>query len=356
MPSSRAAELSSRERTTTVASPPSAAGTSSSVPTDLDAPRRADVGERDVGELARRVGEDADPHAGRLEAAEQRADVGARPEVDAARGRRRSAASSGRQSPSRSSRAPRPRCDPPARRAPRASAARRPRASRSRAGACPRARRRDRGRWPAPRSMLDSRSKPASGKGTPVQVRDGPAAVRGDASPPHATGLRAWEGGGEGSPESEDLSLAAHPEPLAEGGFVLRRSLVLLAVLVAAALSLAGRSRPRRSCTSGSKARPQTIFGATEPRVFGDERARRAPVDGAAPRSSIAHVTHSSFGPYVDQIGFYPGVGPGGLGLQGERRLAARRRRPGAAEGRRPRALVLRARSGSPAARRRSTL
>ena len=39
---------------------PSAASTSSSVPTDLDAPRGADMGERDVGELARRVGEDAD--------------------------------------------------------------------------------------------------------------------------------------------------------------------------------------------------------------------------------------------------------------------------------------------------------
>src|SRR5438874_74138 len=32
--------------------------------------------------------------------------------------------------------------------------------------------------------MLDSRHKPASGEGTPVQVRDGPAAVRGDALPP----------------------------------------------------------------------------------------------------------------------------------------------------------------------------
>src|SRR5207253_7919775 len=55
--------------------------------------------------------------------------------------------------------------------------------------------------------------------------------VRGDASPPRRHWARAWEGGGGGSPESEDLPPAAHPEPLAEGGFVLRRSLILVAAL-----------------------------------------------------------------------------------------------------------------------------
>ena len=52
------------------------------MPNRLDAPRRADVRERDLGELARRVGEDADPHTRRLQAAELRARLGARPEVD----------------------------------------------------------------------------------------------------------------------------------------------------------------------------------------------------------------------------------------------------------------------------------
>src|SRR5438477_11014767 len=61
--------------------------------------------------------------------------------------------------------------------------------------------------------MLDSRHKPASGKGTPVQVRDGPAAVWGDALPPRRHWVATWEGGGRGSPESEDLSPAANPNP-----------------------------------------------------------------------------------------------------------------------------------------------
>ena len=42
------------------------------------------------------------------------------------------------------------------------------------------------------------------------------------------------------------------------------------------------------------------------------------------------HVTTTSFGPYVDQIAARPGHER--VGVQGERRLAARRRRPGAAQ------------------------
>ena len=53
------------------------------------------------------------------------------------------------------------------------------------------------------------------------------------------------------------------------------------------------------------------------------------------------HVTTTSFGPYVDQIGRHPGRGHERVGVQGERRLAARRSRPGSAQRRRPRALVL---------------
>jgi iron complex transport system substrate-binding protein len=44
----------------------------------------------------------------------------------------------------------------------------------------------------------------------------------------------AREGGGGGSPESEDLSPAAKPEPLAEGGFVQRLALASIAALAAA--------------------------------------------------------------------------------------------------------------------------
>ena len=58
-------------------------------------------------------------------------------------------------------------------------------------------------------------------KGKPVRVRHGPAAVRGDAPPPSATGL-GREGGGGGSPESEDLA-RPDPFPSRKGGSVLHR-------------------------------------------------------------------------------------------------------------------------------------
>jgi len=48
---------------------------------DLNSPGRADVRERDVGELARRIREDADAHAGSMEPAENGAGVAVRPEV-----------------------------------------------------------------------------------------------------------------------------------------------------------------------------------------------------------------------------------------------------------------------------------
>src|SRR5580765_3282674 len=63
-------------------------------------------------------------------------------------------------------------------------------------------------------TMLDSADTKASGWGTPVQIRDGPAAVRGDASAPERHWPSGWEGGAGGSPESEDLPFACQLEPL----------------------------------------------------------------------------------------------------------------------------------------------
>ena len=71
-----------------------------------------------------------------------------------------------------------------------------------------------------------------------MQIRDGPAAVRGDALPPHATGPRAREGGGGGSPESEDLPPAAISNPSRKEDSLLRRSLIVASL----------RSRSRRRC------------------------------------------------------------------------------------------------------------
>ena len=133
---------------------------------------------------------------------------------------------------------------------------------------------------------------------------------------------------------------------------MFRRSLVLLAV-VATALSLAG--------LAAAAIVHVRVEGKTQT-IFGGDRAARRPArtrstccsTTARAAEFYAHVTQPSFGPYVDQIGYYPGARRDRLGLQGERRLAAGRRRPGAAEGRRQGALVLRAVRRRPAARRRS--
>src|SRR5207253_6157088 len=83
-------------------------------------------------------------------------------------------------------------------------------------------------------AMLDSRHMPASGEGTPVQVRDGPAAVRGDALPPR----RHWvadPGRRRGrEPRVRRPAARRQPEPLAEGGFVHRLTIAVVAALVAA--------------------------------------------------------------------------------------------------------------------------
>ena len=50
-----------------------------------------------------------------------------------------------------------------------------------------------------------------------MRIRDGPAAVRGDALPPPCHWPRGREGGGKGSPESEDLPLSRRLDALAEG-------------------------------------------------------------------------------------------------------------------------------------------
>jgi hypothetical protein len=55
----------------------------------------------------------------------------------------------------------------------------------------------------------------------------------------------------------------------------------------------------------------RTLFGATEPRITGS-----TPLDvlGAAARAGefYFHVTQTSFGPYIDQVGFYAAAGQAG--------------------------------------------
>jgi hypothetical protein len=112
-----------------------------------------------------------------------------------------------------------------------------------------------------------------------------------------------------GSPESEDLPFAAAIEPLAEGGFVLRRpSVLVLAILVAllvAPVALATLVHVR------VEGKTQTLFGATEPKATGSTPLQ------ALESASLAgelyyHVATLSFGPYVDQVGRYGGSATSG--------------------------------------------
>jgi hypothetical protein len=90
---------------------------------------------------------------------------------------------------------------------------------------------------------------------------------------------------------------------------VLRRSLVLVAALVAA-LVLAG-SALAASVTVRVEGRTQTIFGSLPAKVQADNALQA--LDLASVLGEFYYlVTHSSFGDYVSQIGKYPAAGSAG--------------------------------------------
>ena len=101
-----------------------------------------------------------------------------------------------------------------------------------------------------------------------MQVRDGPAAVRGVARPPK----RHWRTGkpaagkavGEGAPSQKTCRLL-HTEPLVEGGFVARRSLALVTVL-GLALTLAATALGA-TVTVRVEGKTQPIFGSVPVKV-----------------------------------------------------------------------------------------
>jgi uncharacterized protein DUF4430 len=90
---------------------------------------------------------------------------------------------------------------------------------------------------------------------------------------------------------------------------VLRRTLVVLATLVVAlsVVSLAAAAVVHVRV----EGKTQTIFGGTEPNVAGTN-ALEVLLNAARAAEFFAHVTTTSFGPYVDQIGYYPAVGQTG--------------------------------------------
>ena len=90
---------------------------------------------------------------------------------------------------------------------------------------------------------------------------------------------------------------------------MLRRSLVLVAAFLAAlvVVSLASAALVRVRV----EGRTLTIFGPTNPTVVASTPLEALQV-AAKSGEFYAHVASSSFGSYVDQVGFYPGSGDSG--------------------------------------------
>src|SRR3954447_15453412 len=113
-----------------------------------------------------------------------------------------------------------------------------------------------------------------------------------------------------GSPESEDLPVALHIEPLAEGGFVLRRlfAVAVLALVVPGAALAA-------TVTVRVEGKTQTIWGPTEVSVSAGNAIEALEAPSLA-GEFYYHVTPTGFGPYVDQVARYGGGGSAGRGFQ----------------------------------------
>ncbi len=145
-----------------------------------------------------------------------------------------------------------------------------------------------------------------------MQIRDGPAAVRGVARPPK----RHWRTGepvagkavGEGASSQKTCRLL-HIEPLVEGGFVARRLIVLVTV-IGLVLSLAATALGA-SVTVRVEGKTQSIFGSVPRKVEAPNALVALDAAGIFGEFYV-QVTQSSFGPYVSQIGRYPGAGASG--------------------------------------------
>src|SRR6185295_20138057 len=95
------------------------------------------------------------------------------------------------------------------------------------------------------------------------------------------------------------------PEPLVEGGFVSRRLCIFVAVLATALLVVPAALALRVHVRVEGKT--QTIYGSTEPTLNVDANALDALESASFAGEFFYHVTQTSFGPFVDQIGRYAG-------------------------------------------------
>jgi Domain of unknown function (DUF4430) len=108
-----------------------------------------------------------------------------------------------------------------------------------------------------------------------------------------------------GAPSQKTFRAAANPEPLAEGGFVFRRLIILVAALVLVAAlatpALAERVKVR------IEGKTTTIFGSSEPTIVVSDPTALGALEAASVVGEFYY--HVNPGPFVNQIGRYPGVG-----------------------------------------------
>ena len=169
-----------------------------------------------------------------------------------------------------------------------------------------------------------------------MQVRDGPAAVRGDARRGNATGLRAGKAA-KGEPRVRRPAALPSRTPR---GRRIRASQTQHSLGASRRHPDADRARGERQDPGRRQDDHDLRRGSAARR--GRQRAPGARRGQHGRRVLLRHDDGRRSATYVSQIGKYPAGRLGRLGVQGERRLAARRRRQGDAEGRRRRPLVLR--------------
>jgi hypothetical protein len=109
----------------------------------------------------------------------------------------------------------------------------------------------------------------------------------------------------EGAPSQKTFRAAANPEPLAEGGFVSRRLTILVAAVVLAAALAAPALAERVKVRVEGKT--TTIFGSLEPTIVVSDANALGALEAASVVGEFYY--HVNPGPFVNQIGRYPGVG-----------------------------------------------
>ena len=128
----------------------------------------------------------------------------------------------------------------------------------------------------------------------------------------NATGLRAGKAAREGAPSQKTCRSPPTRTPRGRRIRVSTSHRILARRRSWRRSLLVPRGSGRCACTCASKARRTTIFGSTEPTLdVTAERARRAR-RGQPRRRVLLPRPHTSFGPYVDQIGRYPAAGSSG--------------------------------------------